>query len=83
MLLLLKDLRLDARRSYHASGPELRHLGRGKASQSDLQRALSPLPASKRSTRGGGNGHASVAGGSHARVEISVTRIAQELPLEG
>ena len=64
-------------------GIELPHLGGGKVPQSALQRALSPLPAPKRSARSTSNGHASVAGRSHARVEISVTRIAQELPVEG
>jgi hypothetical protein len=58
-------------------GIELKRLAAGKA---DLPRALTPLPSSKhvRPLRhGDGNG------GIRARMEISITTIAQELRLEG
>ncbi len=58
-------------------GIDLRKLGRRPPSAADLQRALSPLPARRRT-----NGDGSLVGNGQARVEISVTRIAQELRLE-
>ena len=60
-------------------GIELRKVTSGKASLGDLQRALVPLPFPKQTRRHGANGN----GSPHARVEISITRIAQELRLEG
>jgi DNA-binding transcriptional MerR regulator len=58
-------------------GIDLRRLGRRRLSAGELQRALSPLPARQRV-----NGDGRVVGNGHARVELSVTRIAQELRLE-
>ena len=66
-------------------GIELKRFVSGKASSSDLQRALAPLPSPKRPRRHGpsGDGLGLPDGGTHTRVEISITSIAQELRLEG
>jgi len=66
-------------------GIELRRLTSGKTSIGELQRALVPLPSPKRSRRHGpnGDGLGTPNGGTHTRVEISITSIAQELRLEG
>jgi len=66
-------------------GIELRKFASRKASIGDLQRALAPLPAPRRSRRHGpnGDGLGTPNGGTHTRVEISITSIAQELRLEG
>lgn len=66
-------------------GLELRRLAAGKTSISDLRRALTPLPSSRPPRRHVPNGELPEGsnGGTHARVEISITRIAQELRLEG
>lgn len=58
-------------------GIDLRRLGRRRPSVAQLQHALTPLPARHRA-----NGDGSLIGNGQARVEISVTRIAQELRLE-
>jgi DNA-binding transcriptional MerR regulator len=63
-------------------GIDLRRLRRGKPSSSELQRALAPLPPRKPTAEAAGNGAQAPAGNPHARMEISVTRIAQELRLE-
>jgi DNA-binding transcriptional MerR regulator len=63
-------------------GIELRQLRRGRPSSGDLLRALGPLPPTKRRHHADGNGAETPAGSPHARMEISVTRIAQELRLE-
>src|SRR5262249_1748286 len=68
-------------------GIELRRLASGKTSMSigELQRALVPLPSPKRTRRHvpNGDGLGPQDGEMHARVEISITSIAQELRLEG
>jgi len=66
-------------------GIELRKVALGKASISDLQRALAPLPSPKRSRRHAPNGDrpGTPNGETHTRMEISITSIAQELRLEG
>jgi DNA-binding transcriptional MerR regulator len=66
-------------------GIDLRRIASGKATVGDLQRALTPLPSPKRPRRRGrnGDGLGTPDGGMHARVEISITSIAQELRLEG
>ena len=66
-------------------GIALKRLASGKASIGDLQRALVPLPSPKRTRRPmrNGDGVSAPDGGIHARVEISITSIAQELRLEG
>jgi len=66
-------------------GIELKRFASGKASIGDLQRALTPLPSPKRPRRRGRNGDGlrTQDGETHARVEISITSIAQELRLEG
>jgi hypothetical protein len=66
-------------------GIELKRFASGKTSIGDLQRALTPLPSPTRPRRHGrnGNGLGTQDGETHARVEISITSIAQELRLEG
>ena len=66
-------------------GIDLRRITSGKATIGDLQRALIPLPFPKPPRRRGRNrdGLGTPDGGMHARVEISITSIAQELRLEG
>ena len=65
-------------------GIDLRRITSGKATIGDLQRALSPLPFPKPPRRRGRNGEGlGTPDGMHARVEISITSIAQELRLEG
>ena len=66
-------------------GIDLKRFASGKATVGDLQRALTPLPSPKRPRRHGrnGDGLGTPDGGIHARVEISITSIAQELRLEG
>ena len=66
-------------------GIDLRRITSGKATIGDLQRALIPLPFPKPPRRRGRNGEGlgTPNGGMHARVEISITSIAQELRLEG
>jgi DNA-binding transcriptional MerR regulator len=66
-------------------GIDLKRFASGKATIGDLQRALTPLPSPKRPRRHGrnGDGLGTPDGGMHARVEISITSIAQELRLEG
>lgn len=72
----------DAPKVY--GGIDLRRIASGKATIGDLQRALTPLPSPKQPRRqvrhGDGLG---TPDGMHARVEISITSIAQELRLEG
>jgi DNA-binding transcriptional MerR regulator len=60
-------------------GVDLKRLGRKKKSASDLQRAVVLHTPSERKLGHGANG---ALGESGARVELSVTRIAQELRLE-
>ena len=66
-------------------GIDLRRIASGKVTIGDLQRALTPLPSPRRPRRHGrnGDGLGTPNGGMHARVEISITSIAQELRLEG
>jgi hypothetical protein len=66
-------------------GIELRKFASRNALIGDLQRALTPLPAPKRPRRHApnGDGLGTPNGGTHTRVEISITSIAQELRLEG
>jgi len=65
-------------------GIDLRRITSGKATIGDLQRALIPLPFPKPPRRRGRNGEGlGTPDGMHARVEISITSIAQELRLEG
>ena len=65
-------------------GIELKRFASGKASIGNLQRALIPLPSPKRSRLvRNGDGGGVPNGGTRARVEISITTIAQELRLEG
>jgi len=66
-------------------GIELRRFASGKVSIGDLQRALPALPSPTRPRRHGPNGDGLMTpdGGTHTRVEISITSIAQELRLEG
>jgi hypothetical protein len=66
-------------------GIELRRVASGKASIGDLQRALTPLSSPRRPRRPMPTGDAlgTPDGGTHARVEIRITSIAQELRLEG
>ena len=65
-------------------GIALRRFASGRASLGELQRALTPLPSPKpRRPLRHGDGVGTPNGGTHARVEISITRIAQELRLEG
>ncbi len=66
-------------------GIALRRFASGKASIGDLQRALVPMPSPKRTRRHVANGDrlGRLDGSPPARVEISITRIAQELRLEG
>ena len=65
-------------------GIDLRRIASGKATIADLQRVLSPLPSPRRPRRYGRNGEGlGTPDGMHARVEISITSIAQELRLEG
>jgi hypothetical protein len=66
-------------------GIDLRRIASGKATIVDLQRALTPLPSPRRPRRYGRNGDGlrPPDGGMHARVEISITSIAQALRLEG
>jgi DNA-binding transcriptional MerR regulator len=64
-------------------GIELRRLTSGKTSIGELQRALVPLPSPKRRHVSNGAGLGAQDGETHARVEISITTIAQELRLEG
>jgi len=65
-------------------GIELKRFASGKTSMGDLQRALLPLSFSKRRRpMRNGDGGGTPNGGMRARVEISVTTIAQELRLEG
>ncbi len=70
----------DAPKVY--GGIDLRRLRSGKKSTGDLHREFVPLPPTKRKLRQGAHG-GGPDGNAHARVEISVTRIAQELRLEG
>ena len=72
-------------RLYLSLGIELKRFVSGKASIGDLQRALTPLPSPKRPRRPvrNGDGLRTQDGETHARVEISITSIAQELRLEG
>ncbi len=69
----------DAPKVY--GGIHLRRLGSGKKSTGDLHRELVPLPITKKKLRQVAN-DGGPEGNAHARVEISVTRIAQELRLE-
>ena len=65
-------------------GIDLRRITSGKATIGDLQRALIPLPFPKPPRRRGRNGEGlGTPDGMPARVEISITSIAQELRLEG
>lgn len=66
-------------------GIELKRFASRKASISDLQRALAPLPSPRRPRRRrpNGDGLGSPDGGTHTRMETSITSIAQELRLEG
>ena len=66
-------------------GIDLRRIASGKVTIGDLQRALTPLPSPRRPRRHGrnGDGLGTPNGGMHARVEISITSIAQALRLEG
>jgi len=66
-------------------GIELRRLASEKTSIGELQRALGPLPSPKRTRRHISNraGLDTMDGETRARVEISITSIAQELRLEG
>ena len=66
-------------------GIDLKRVASGKSTIGNLQRALTPLPSPKRPRRHvhDGDGLGTPDGGMHARVEISITSIAQELRLEG
>jgi len=66
-------------------GIDLRRIASGRATIGALQRALTPLPSPKRPRRHvpNGDGLGTPDGGMPARVEISITSIAQELRLEG
>lgn len=88
---LIKDGRLyftlgtgkDAPKVY--GGIDLRRLAAGKPSPGALQRALAPRSSAQKTPRQVANGDErdGLEGDAHARVEVSITRIAQELRLEG